>query len=106
MSWLLVDAVAGRLQRQKRHQVFVAIGCREYLSVIVLLLEGAAKAGLRLPANVLRSLGECLDGYVGAPEEAQIRVLVSQAHVTTGDLYGSEQSDRCVSRTSSARLIP
>lgn len=79
LSWHLVDAVRCVLKRRQRHLIFVAIGCGDYFTVIVEMLEAAVHQELPLSVSLLHLIDEWLDGYHGAPEEVAIRHLVRQA---------------------------
>ncbi|MGV0715065.1 hypothetical protein ABQE93_06640 [Mycolicibacterium sp. XJ662] len=78
MAWGLADAADLCLTGYERTMTFVELGCKEYLLVINRILNTVVQSRTTLPSTVLDMLTRWLDGYVGSPDEPQLRAQLAQ----------------------------
>jgi hypothetical protein len=78
MAWLLVDAAYPCLTDHERMMTFVELGCGESHLAIERILNAVVSSAMTLSEKVLGRLTDWLDGYVGSPEEPQLRTMLAE----------------------------
>jgi hypothetical protein len=77
MAWLLADAADVCLTGYERTMTFVELGCGENHLAIERMLNAFKSNRVTLPAATFDKLARWLDGYVGSPEEPQLRTVLA-----------------------------
>jgi hypothetical protein len=77
MAWLLADAADVCLTGYERTMTFVELGCGENHLAIERMLNAFKSSRMTLPAAIFDKLARWLDGYVGSPEEPQLRTVLA-----------------------------
>ena len=78
MGWLLVDTADVCLTGYERTMTFVELGCGEDHLAIERILNAVMSIRMTLPVAIFDRLTCWLDGYVGSPEEPQLRTTLAE----------------------------
>ena len=78
MAWMLADAANVCLTGHERTMAFVELGCGEHHLAIERILSAVMADGMMLPVAIFDWLTGWLDGYVGSPEEPQLRTMLAE----------------------------
>ncbi len=78
MAWILADAAEVRLTGHERIMTFVELGCEENHLAIERILNAVMSSRMMLPVAIFDRLNRWLDGYVGSPEESQLRTMLAE----------------------------
>jgi hypothetical protein len=81
MAWLLADAADMSLVGHERTMTMVELGCGDYLLAINRIINTMMSSVVTLPLAIFDRLDAWLDGYVGSPEEPQLRSRVAQVRI-------------------------
>ena len=78
MAWILADAADVCLTGHERTMTFVELGCGEHHLAIERILNAIKSSRMMLPVAIFDRLTRWLDGYVGSPEEPQLRTMLAE----------------------------
>ena len=77
MAWLLAVAADASLTGHERMLTFVELGCGEHHLAINRILDAVQAKQQALPPAIFDRLGHWLDGYLGSPDEPQLRAKIA-----------------------------
>jgi hypothetical protein len=78
VAWMLADAANMCLRGHERTMTFVELGCGETHLAIERILIAVKSSRMMLSAAIFDALARWLDGYVGSPEEPQLRTILAE----------------------------
>lgn len=78
MAWMLADAATAYLTGHERMMTFVELGSGESHLAIQRILKVATSTRMLLPVVILDTLNRWLVGYVGSPDEARLRAMLTE----------------------------
>jgi hypothetical protein len=78
MAWLLTIAVDAWLTGHQRTMTFVELGCGENHLAIERVLNAVVSRRMTLSLAIIDRLARWLDGYLGSPEEPQLRAMLGE----------------------------
>lgn len=95
LAWDLALAIAPRLNRSHRTQLFARIGAGETYPAIEELLTRAAHNGYPVGESLADDIGHWVRGYAGTIREPRLRVIVAQLRVGESDAVDVRAQNRC-----------